>query len=738
MAKIDDCFAAVARENIGMTPQDIRSEADVFSDLARLCRSPGYVHAFAHLCWRDNLIRYAGQMKPEDMQKLFAPDRLIRTELSTLMGQMVQAPWQGPHPGADAVRALIAQTDTLMHQLHYSMPGSLAQWAIGKDGLPDMMDAYRRGVALREPIFYGGESAYVFQYRDLSVPKYIADNAWLLANKDFEIADAHAVVQAIARLQDEKATHLWNASGSPADWLGVDLLASFTFSEAEIAQRSTVPLARVQAVLASFTLAHDNAAFTSLAGLNAIYAQPLLAAGNASVLQFLPYALAEALYESPYYWMMDDKPYRATAAMHRGGFTEAFAVQRLRKVFGDARVHHSVRLVKKKGELAGEIDALVVYGNRLIVVQVKSKRLTQEARKGNDQMLQDDFAKAIQEAYDQGQSCAELILDGQCVLTLSDGQALALPAPPKEIFLFTVVADHYPALSFQAGQFLKTRDHPNVRPPFVMDVFLLDAMTEMLESPLRFLTYVALRARHADRLVINHELTALGYHLRMNLWLEEGVSMAMLQDDLAADLDLSMSVRRDGVTGPWSPPGILTKFAGTQFGNLLEQLEGKSDEGLVDMGMLLMTIGEDTCRIIDERLGIITQMSRRDGRRHDFTIGVGSAKEGVTFHCNPTPCDEAREVMAAYCYGRKYVQKADRWFGLSIAPAGQLQFGLALDFPWEHSPDMEARTASMRRNSNVSLGPPLVRTVRTEPKIGRNDLCTCGSGKKYKKCCLNT
>jgi len=27
--------------------------------------------------------------------------------------------------------------------------------------------------------------------------------------------------------------------------------------------------------------------------------------------------------------------------------------------------------------------------------------------------------------------------------------------------------------------------------------------------------------------------------------------------------------------------------------------------------------------------------------------------------------------------------------------------------------------------------------VRTEPKIGRNDPCPCGSGKKYKKCCLN-
>lgn len=26
--------------------------------------------------------------------------------------------------------------------------------------------------------------------------------------------------------------------------------------------------------------------------------------------------------------------------------------------------------------------------------------------------------------------------------------------------------------------------------------------------------------------------------------------------------------------------------------------------------------------------------------------------------------------------------------------------------------------------------------VRDSPKIGRNELCFCGSGKKYKKCCL--
>jgi len=32
---------------------------------------------------------------------------------------------------------------------------------------------------------------------------------------------------------------------------------------------------------------------------------------------------------------------------------------------------------------------------------------------------------------------------------------------------------------------------------------------------------------------------------------------------------------------------------------------------------------------------------------------------------------------------------------------------------------------------------PVTEPIRTEPKIGRNEPCPCGSGKKYKKCCMN-
>jgi uncharacterized protein len=41
------------------------------------------------------------------------------------------------------------------------------------------------------------------------------------------------------------------------------------------------------------------------------------------------------------------------------------------------------------------------------------------------------------------------------------------------------------------------------------------------------------------------------------------------------------------------------------------------------------------------------------------------------------------------------------------------------------------------RGLRTGAPPPLEQqpVVRTTPKVGRNDLCPCGSGKKYKKCC---
>lgn len=43
----------------------------------------------------------------------------------------------------------------------------------------------------------------------------------------------------------------------------------------------------------------------------------------------------------------------------------------------------------------------------------------------------------------------------------------------------------------------------------------------------------------------------------------------------------------------------------------------------------------------------------------------------------------------------------------------------------------EEKRKEIKKSYNVSM------TVRVENKVGRNDPCPCGSGKKFKKCCID-
>ncbi|WP_457832472.1 hypothetical protein, partial [Staphylococcus aureus] len=71
------------------------------------------------------------------------------------------------------------------------------------------------------------------------------------------------------------------------------------------------------------------------------------------------------------------------------------------------------------------------------------------------------------------------------------------------------------------------------------------------------------RVGYAERVHGTNELAILGFHLSQNLWFDDETSMAMVLDEFSLDLDTAMMVRREGVPGPATPKGILTKFTGT-------------------------------------------------------------------------------------------------------------------------------------------------------------------------------
>ncbi|GBH09432.1 Preprotein translocase subunit SecA [Pseudomonas syringae pv. actinidiae] len=469
-----------------------------------------------------------------------------------------------------------------------------------------------------------------------------------------------------------------------------------------------------------------------MSDFNTVAATPLIPLPDGSLLLLQYYSIVEALYESPFYWMGQDKKYMATAFRNRGLFTENFAYERLREVFSDKNVFSNIDLYEGKNK-TGEIDVLVTFGDRLIILQAKSKRLTLGARKGNDGQLRDDFKKAIQHSYDQGLLCAESLGNPDCVLMRPDGTKLKMQFTPREIFIVNLISDHYPALSFQSSQFLKFKTTEVIKAPFVMDVFLLDAMTEMLKSPLRLMSYMRARVKHIDSFQMSHELTALAYHLKLNFWKDDKVDFVMLDDDIAVDLDIAMAVRRDGVPGAHTPDGILTRFSGTKFESLIAQIERQGDPATIELGFDLLAFNEDSCRGINNGLTHIIEGTTKDGKCHDFSVGSIQQGSGVTFHCNILCDDDAARRLRAHCINRKYASKVSKWFGVCLDDKGMLQFGLLLDFPWERSDEMDAQTAHMRRGVDPKL---LGRNgfISKLKKIGRNEKCPCGSGKKFKRC----
>ncbi|PWY56083.1 hypothetical protein DGG96_08950 [Legionella qingyii] len=78
----------------------------------------------------------------------------------------------------------------------------------------------------------------------------------------------------------------------------------------------------------------------------------------------------------------------------------------------------------------------------------------------------------------------------------------------------------------------------------------------------------------------------------------------------------------------------------------------------------------------------------------------------------------------------KYRHKANKSIGLGILCNNSdhlINTASYIEFPWEYDRNIEGLIDSETKP-----------TPTKKKKTGRNSLCPCGSGKKYKKCCLNS
>ena len=615
-------------------PSRPRPEQEIFDDLASVCQSPGFVHAAAAFCFRDNVWKYDKELTPHDLLKHHSGKELIRSEISTLIGLMVQRSIDYSHPGAKTLQSMMDRAEFLLGELHQAMmePWFAAMQEVARTGNKDI-DPFASAAGIREPIFYGGDSAYDFQYLDLAERKYANDKTWLEDQKGFSIEQAVLVGRYLqTRLVQKLIPVLASLRRSPPNLWTV--LPGFMFSLSDVVEGTGLTPHVVTKTLEAFTDSGDepNASFKTVSDFNTANAHPVIRVSPDVFLVLQTYSFLEAVYESPFYWMIGDPQYRNTAMESRGRFAESFSAERLASVLGIDRVTENVKIIDQGGKTRGEIDVLAFFGTRALVIQAKAKKLTIAARKGNDAAMKADFAGAVQDAYDQAKSCADLLLLSELRLVNATGTEVARPKTIEVIIPMCVVADHYPALAFQVRQFLSHEETEKRIAPLVMDTFLVDVLCEMLPSPLQLLSYLERRSSYNEKVVAGQELAILGYHLRSNLWVDGETDVVSMDDSLSTDLDIAMMARRAGVPGRRVPKGILIDQRRGSIGRIISSLEQADDPAKFDLGMMLLTLSGRTLEHLSKGIDRIARMSRTDKKVHDFTLSIAGGSTGITVH----------------------------------------------------------------------------------------------------------
>lgn len=705
-----------------------RSEEDILHDLRTLCSSQGYAYALARLCIENDWVRFSEKSGPDDYSHLYDGNHLTLTEIATLTLLFASQPINLGHPGSECLNEYTASTHSLLRELHESLGQHFIRHARIALEQGDKSAHPPPGAVYREPYFYTAPTAYYHQYRDFARSRYKSDDHWFSSRCGFTIGDCYSVFSELTRLQEKNVTR-WFRNRDVSD---TSLLECLSFDADEISLLSGIDIQIVTAILDHFVCppARSVPILSAANDFNIITCRPIIASPDGRYVLFQFYWLFESLYVSPAYWMQRDAAYRDTAARNRGKAAEALSHRMLAKVFGDNRVFANVRVFQGRKQV-GEIDVLAVFGDRAVAIEAKAKRLTLDARQGRRAAIERDFSDAIQKAHDQIVRCSTAILRDTTRLRSEDGAEINLPHSLAEVYPVCVLAEHYPALNFQVRHLLEKHQVTTVRMPLVLDVFALDSVTELLSSPLRFINYLDLRAIHGDHFQANTELSLLALHLSQNLWPLTDGGLTYVHDDVDAQVDSAMNARRCGLPCPDIPTGILTVFRGRPIGNILDELAGHDAPAAIELGLMLLKASGPTLQRLDSHFAaVLTRAANERSVRTTF-FREPEISVGLTVQCVPFSQLEDDGMLRQSCSAHKYSHRSESWVGVELRADHSVSAVVVLRYPWKR--DLLVEQMIRRRRQRVRfVGRSDGQNTR---KIGRNDPCPCGSGKKFKRCC---
>ena len=299
-----------------------RNEFEIISDIESLSQEQGFIYTFAFMVY--GALCYS----PEEIPDIDWTKRPNSQEMAFLLGVMVRHPIDLRYPSSE--KKLYDQMTTATqlleepHKVHdfsqFLNSQGTSQNHLDTEQISEVFASWREsGQSMVEPIFYGDLGAFDFQLLDMAKRRYKIDCEWI----DRQIGiDWDSVVSIAERLQQTLETQI-NKIGASQGFEQVldEYLSAFSFGLEDVQDLSQQTL---DAFVGAFSLVPGtaNQDLDSIGNYNRISSHPIVQLANGQYFLPLPFFLAKSIYESPFYWMNDDKNHKDIADKNRGDFSE--------------------------------------------------------------------------------------------------------------------------------------------------------------------------------------------------------------------------------------------------------------------------------------------------------------------------------------------------------------------------------------------------------------------------------
>lgn len=437
-----------------------------------------------------------------------------------------------------------------------------------------------------------------------------------------------------------------------------------------------------------------------------------------------------------------EKTYQTEWNKKQKEVSEELPFKYLQKILPKVKIYRSVHYKWYTGDTANkqwcETDGLLIFDDHLFIVEVKAGAFTYTPPASDFPAYIESIKNLVLKPVIQGKRFLEYLKSEKFVSIYAEdhtktGQLSS--ADFRHITICTVTLDSFTELAAQTQQLNPLGIAVGDIPVWSISIDDLRVYSDIFSNPLIFLHFVEQRIRGFGSKIINteDELDHLGLYIKHNIYTQ-----------YAKELQAASQATRLNFIGYRVD---VDKFFTEKFNNpsIPSPINQKMPENLAKIINLLAECGKPG------RASIASFLLDCDGDwRDNIANSIDKTLENQILHKRPFPFSTHGDTrITIFCWQYPFLPRNkdlaiehSKTTMLTTKDEDRLLLelyftidGILEDIEWTNLKISDFAEREMERLQSLAASMKTKR-IANAGKIGRNDTCPCGSGKKYKKCCI--